>query len=266
MRRLAPAAFVALLVACAAPPPPPAPARPALPDLPPAETSSRRMALAVTVDDPVRAATEVEGMLKGLGGFVTTREAATDPAGTPRSTVVVLSVDARQAETLAARIKTLGTVTGERSQSDDVTADVVALNAKLAGQRGIEARLRAWTEGPDRDCAKLGEVERERAKVVDEIAALVARQRVQESRSQYAALAVRLSEPPPPPPPPPSFGTDVRRTIDRILSAPCAAAREGAATLIAWLPALLVLALVPVLVSRRRRARGHRPPGAPPAA
>jgi len=254
MRRVA---VLALLVtACAVPPPPvPPPEVPALPELPPTGTTPRRMMVGVEVPDAAKAAGEVESALKSLGGYVTGREVLPVPEGAPRQLTIGLMVDSRQADALASKVKAMGTLLGQASRIDDVTTQMVTLNARLAGLRGMDDRMRAWGEGTDRDCAKVGELERERVKVVEQIATLVAEQRAMESRAQYAAMAVRLSEPTPPPPAPPSFAQDVLGLWSRALARPGASVRDAAVVWVAWLPAIVLAALVAGGIIRRRRGR-----------
>jgi hypothetical protein len=252
--------WIAALTACAAPPPLPAPpaAPPSAPDLPPAESSSRRLALAMSVEDAPKAEAELQGFLQGNGGLITARDAPVLTGGGPRSILLAVTIDARQADVVLAQIRTLGTVDGERAQADDTIPAMIELNAKLAGLRDVETRLRDWMDGPQRDCAGFAGAVDKRAGVVDEIALLVARQRLQGQRTQNTTLALRLSERAPPVPPPATFGGDVRRASARILADPCGASRDGAVTLVAWLPAIVLVALVLGLIVRRRR-RGPAP-------
>jgi hypothetical protein len=209
------------------------------------------MVLAVTVPDAAKAATDLEVALKTLGGYVSNRDIPVAAEGTPRSVVLTLSVDAKQATALADRVKALGTPTGEKTATENITEEMTTVNARLAGLRDVEARMRDWEAGADRNCAKVGALEAERVKVVDQIATLVAHQRAVDSRSHYAAAVIRLDEPPAPPPP--SFVDDVRRTAGRILSSPGDAARDAAVVAVAWLPAIVVLGLGLWAISRRRR-------------
>jgi len=263
MRHL-PLALVLVLCACGVPTPPPDASPAPLPDLPPADGATRRMVLAVTVPDAAKAAADIEAALKGLGGYVTNRDIPVAAGGTSRSVLLSLSVDSKQATALADRIKSLGTPTGEKTASENITEEMTTVNARLAGLRDVEARMRDWEAGADRNCAKVGALEAERVKVVDQIATLVAHQRAVDSRSHYAAAVIRLDEPPPPAPP--SFVDDVRRTAGRILSSPGDAARDAAVVALAWLPAIVLVMLGLRGISRRRRGQAPRRPEGPPAA
>ena len=198
--------------------------------------------------------------------MITARDAPVLTEGTPRSILLAIAIDSRQANDVLAKIRMLGTVDGERSQADDAIPAMVEVNAKLAGLREVEGRLRQWLDGPQRDCARFEGAIKERARVIDEIAALVARQRLMEQRTQNTNLALRLSEKAPPVPPPPTFVEDVRRAGARILSEPCGAARDGAVTLVAWLPAVVLVGLLLGLVSRRRWGPDRHRRAGPPTA
>jgi hypothetical protein len=255
-------ALSVVLVACSARSDPgPAQLMPP-PELAPAESASRRHSLAISVDDASQAASEIESLLKGAKGFVTKRDEAASAGSGQASILLTMNIELRQAQLLLDKAKKLGTVTGELAQIDDVAAEMVLTNAKLAGLRNVEARLRALGDGPDRECARLGEIERDRAKTVDEIAALVTRQKVQESRSQFASVSVLFVGQPPKDA---SFVDDAISAFNSILEKPAAAARQAAVLLAAWSPVIILLAAA-VWLSCRRRMRHRLRSGQPPAA
>jgi len=258
------------LSACVAPPlEPTAPPLEAVeaPPLPPAETSSRRVALAIEVPSIPSVLAGLEEALATRGGYLTQRESPEARADGRVVALVSFQVDLRQADALEALLQRTGTRLAERREVADATASIIEGNARQAALRETEARLRALLSNPATTCPERVAAEQEHARVLGEMAELAARLRVLEFRSQYAAFAVRLVEPASPPPTDPgrpALPQRVAAAWTRVKHDPSGALSDGVVAVVASLPWLcgLLVAWWGIRRLRRRRdggARAERP-------
>jgi hypothetical protein len=135
------------------------------------------------VEDPERVARRVTAMTAALGGFV---EHSRESEG---SIHLKVRVPADLLETAMDSVATLGKVDRRQISADDVTEQVVDLNARVATRRAIRDRLRALLERAS-EIDDVIRVERELARVQGELDLLERRLEYLRGSSSMAELDV----------------------------------------------------------------------------
>lgn len=139
--------------------------------------------------DAVRPA--IERLLAGLGGFVGHIQAS--DAGSAEAVLqATLRVPAARLDEALRALRTLGHVVHESQSGDDVTEQVMDLEARLANSRNTERRLTDVLQRRTGDVGDVLEVEREIARVRGEIERLDAERQNLERRVSYATLTVQV--------------------------------------------------------------------------
>ncbi len=141
--------------------------------------------------DSVRPA--LDRVLKEVGGFVGQIDAA-GARGEPRSLTATLRVPADKLDTALAGLKRLGTVVEESQTGDDVTEQVVDLDARLSNARNTEKRLIDLLQHRTGKVSDVLEAEREVARVRGEIERLDAQRKNLAGRVTYATVTLQISE------------------------------------------------------------------------
>ena len=135
------------------------------------------------VEDPERVARRVTAMTAALGGFV---EQSRESEG---SIHIKVRVPANLLETAMDSVATLGKVDKRQVSADDVTEQVVDLNARVATRRAVRDRLRALLERAS-SIEDVITVERELARVQGELDLLERRLEYLRGNSSMAQLDV----------------------------------------------------------------------------
>jgi hypothetical protein len=175
-----------------------------LPDTPPRETSSwpasaasgvapqqgavlpylvRKGWLELEVAEPPATAARAQTMTARLGG--TTQNAT---VGETRARLVLRVPEPRLDEALDS-LSTLGKVESRRLSADDVTEEVIDLEARVASLSGVRDRLRALLDGASA-MSEIMSIERELTRVQAEIDAIEGRLRHLRSRATMAELSL----------------------------------------------------------------------------
>lgn len=172
---------------------------------------------------------------------------------------VVVRVPSDQYEATQSVVADQGTVRSEETETEDVTDQLVDLEARLENLRSRRDRLREFYDRAE-TTEELLEIEAELSEVQGEIERLEAQKRSLEQRVAYSTIRVELREPSP--------GADQLRTqyheqslvavFTRSVTDLVIFARASLVTIVAALPWLAVLA-VPV-VGLRRFLRGRSLP------
>lgn len=152
----------------------------------------------LNIEVPIYAnvATQVEQMVAAHRGFIGDSNVVEQTGGAIVGTVVI-RVPAEQFEGLFAALKGLGRVVSEHSDSDDVTAAYVDLEARIVSQRVTEERLHDLVRNKtivDKVSALL-EVERELQRVRSDIERMQGELRVMADRVALSTITLTLSEP-----------------------------------------------------------------------
>jgi hypothetical protein len=135
----------------------------------------------------------VARILTQMGGFVGQMD-VTGSRGTPRSLRATLRVPAARLDPTLAELKKLGQVVAESQAGDDVTEQVIDLEARLTNNRNTEKRITELLQKRTGDLADVLSAERELARVREEIERLEAQRKNLEQRVSYATLTLELSE------------------------------------------------------------------------
>lgn len=214
------------------------------------------------VADLDAAVAEAERVIAGLGGHVAGSRA--ENRGSSRYATVTYRIPAeRWSEALAALRGLASEVVSESTSSQDVTAQVVDLEARLANLRVTETALQSIMDRATTIDDVL-EVQRELTKVRGDIESLTAQRDNLAARAALATLTVtfgvpvaaasRASE-----------GWDLGREVDRALAA-LVRVSQGVVSVAIWLAIVVVPLVVPTLfvvwlaiIVRRRWLAGRNP-------
>jgi hypothetical protein len=149
----------------------------------------RTGSMRVTVDDPAEAAEDVRVRVTDAGGFVAD-ERVRAGSGTVDITV---RVPAEEFERVRSAVGELGEVTEQDVQAEDVTAELVDLESRIASQRASVERVQELL-GQAGDVDQLALVEGELASREAELESLLGQERVLAEQVALSTLSVHLSE------------------------------------------------------------------------
>jgi hypothetical protein len=144
----------------------------------------RRASMLLEVENPEHVARRVAAVTASLGGFI---EQSRESSG--GGVHIKVRVPAETLEDAMDSVATLGHVEKRQISADDVTEQVVDLNARVATRRAIRDRLRALLERAG-SISDVITVERELARVQGELDVLERRLEYLRGSSSMAELAV----------------------------------------------------------------------------
>jgi len=177
--------------------PAPAPAGPALP--PQAEAPSigpqiaRTATLNVTAKDFNAARASMDRIVRAHQGYISSLNVSTEQ-GAPRSLDAKIGVPAAQYEATLADLRALGRVGQEQQSSEEVTSQIVDLDARLKNARETEAQLTGILRERAGKIGDVLEVEKEMARVRGEIEVMEADQKQLHDRVAFASIELNLAE------------------------------------------------------------------------
>lgn len=147
------------------------------------------------VDDYDAARTNIAADVRARGGYVSdsTERVHGRDNETWTSGTLVLRVPAEEFDDAMERLRSEGRVVDSRTSSEDVTDQLVDLEARLDNLRAERDRLRALYDEANETEDVLA-IQRELSSTQEEIERLEARQRSLENRVAYATITVRLNE------------------------------------------------------------------------
>lgn len=135
----------------------------------------------------------VEGIVSQAGGFVD-HLSVNDDSATARSISGSLRVPSDRMSGVLDRIRQLGQVVEDTQGSEDVTDQIVDLDARLANARATEQRLTDLLKNRTGRLSDVLSVERELARVRLDIERLDAEKTNTTRRVAYATIAIQISE------------------------------------------------------------------------
>jgi Domain of unknown function (DUF4349) len=165
-----------------------------VPRLPASLKLIRTAALVVEVPDFRAAVEQATRAVASLGGYVSDRQSSEDGAGRERGQVT-LRVPSGKFDGALSALKTLGRVTSEGVQTQDVTRAYADLETRLAVKREAAARLREILRRQTGKVSEVLEVEREIARVVEDIEQAEGERRYLEHQVSLSAITLSLHEP-----------------------------------------------------------------------
>ena len=212
-----------------------------------------------------------ESAVTAVGGYVAGSQRSGD-ADKASASVMFRIPAARWADTLDALRKLGVKVLGEQTSSQEVTAQVVDLGARLANLRVTETALQAIMEKATKIPDVLA-VQEQLTGVRQQIEELTAQKQTLENQAALATLTLNFTPPPAVAVTQVREGWDPAREVDQAAAALVGMgqglAGAGIWLLIVWLPILLIvglLALIALVVVRRFRRAALPPAAIPPVA
>jgi hypothetical protein len=223
------------------------------------------------VADLEAAIRSAEAAVTAVGGYVSGSQRSGD-ADKASASVMFRIPAARWTEALDA-LRKLGTkVLGEQTSSQEVTAQVVDLGARLANLRVTETALQGIMDKATKIPDVLA-VQEQLTGVRQQIEQLTAQKQTLENQAALASLTVNFTPPPTVAVTQVREGWDPAREVDQAAAALVGLGQElagaGIWLLIVWVPILLVgglIALLAFVVLRRIRRTATTPAALPPIA
>lgn len=154
---------------------------------------ARTASLNITAKDFERARAAMDRVVKTHQGYVSSLTVSAEQ-GTARSLDAKLAVPAAQFEATLADLRALGHVAQEQQSSEEVTSQVVDLDARLKNARETEAQLAEILRSRTGKVGDVLDVEREMARVRGEIESMEADEKQLRGRVAFASIELNLSE------------------------------------------------------------------------
>jgi len=154
---------------------------------------ARTAQLMLTTSDFDKARVNLEEILKRYNGFVGELN-VNSSAGSGRTLDATLQIPADRRDAAIADIKKLGRVESESQTGEDVTAQSIDLDIRLANARNTEQRLTAILHERTGKLSDVLEVEKEISRVRGEIEQMEAESKRLANRVSFLSLTVRISE------------------------------------------------------------------------
>ena len=227
--------------------------------------------LDLQVADLEAAIRDASSAVTAVGGYVAGSQRSGD-ADKASASVMFRIPAARWTDTLDALRKLSVKVLSEQTSSQEVTAQVVDLGARLANLRVTESALQAIMEKATKIPDVLA-VQEQLTGVRQQIEELTAQKQTLENQAALATLTVNFTPPPAVAVTQVREGWDPAREVDQAAAALVGLgqglASAGIWLLVVWLPILLVvglLALIAIVVVRRFRRAALPPTAIPPVA
>jgi hypothetical protein len=159
----------------------------------PAQLIAYEASLSLEVKDIEAAKAKLAKIVEESGGYIAEASSSESP-GKARFADFTLRVPAEHLRAVLDSLRTLGRVKEERLSSEEVTAQVVDLEARLRNARATEERLIAVLKEKTGKVRDILEVEREIASTREEIERMVARHDYLLRRVAFSTLNVTLVE------------------------------------------------------------------------
>jgi anti-sigma factor RsiW len=134
----------------------------------------------------------IDGLLRSVGGFVGGMQASDVNSG--RSLRATLRVPAARLDETVRSLRSLGHVADESQSGEDVTEQVRDIEARSKNSRNTEQRLADVLRNRTGRVADILEVEREIARVREEIERMDAQRLNLERQVEYSTVAVQVTE------------------------------------------------------------------------
>jgi len=200
--------------------------------------------LDLEVADIDASVSQAETLIKSLGGHVAASRAS--DTGNGKSAYVTYRIPAERWQEALNGLKALATrVADEQTSSEDVTAQVVDLDARLANLRSTESALQGIMTRATTITDVL-KVQGELTQVRGQIESLTAQRDLLANRAALATLEVGFNPPPVAEVTQASSGWDLGKEIDGALAA-LVRLGQGVVSLLIWLVIVAVPIFVPII-------------------
>jgi anti-sigma factor RsiW len=154
---------------------------------------ARTASLNISVKEFSAARSAAEKIVKVHGGYISSLSLSTEK-GSPQSLAAKLAIPAAQFEATLADLRSLGRVAQEQQSSEEVTSQVIDLDARLKNARETEAQLTEILRARTGKIGDVLEVEKEMARVRGEIEVMTAQQKQLLGRVSFASIDLNLAE------------------------------------------------------------------------
>lgn len=180
-----------------------APAAPPVPSAPPAGGSAqipaqRKViftgALALEVDEYAAAETQLLALVKAAGGYVANQSSSKFASGGLRGSIEV-KLPPEKLDAFIAEVKKLGNLRSESRQGQDITLEYTDLTSRVKVKQQLESELLGLLHSSSPRLSDKLDVERELARVREEIETIQGRLKYYDAMVAMATLTVELMEP-----------------------------------------------------------------------
>jgi len=223
----------------------------------------RKGEISVVTKEMNRARVDIDALLGRHGGYLASEDTSNDRRGRPERSVLVLRVPEPAFDEVMTELAKVGRTRDADRRSEDVTAQVIDVETRVATQEASLARLRRFLDQAN-DVDDMIRVESEIATRQAELESLKAQQKYLRDNTAMSTITARLRTPATPPPPPAEEDSGFLAGLEdgwHVLKI----VLVGAATVTgALLPFAVAVALVGVPVWLLVRAARRRRPAAPP--
>lgn len=154
---------------------------------------ARTAALTISVQNFQAARSSVDQIVRARDGYVGELK-ITSPKDGPQSLETTLRIPAAEFDAALASLRALGRVDEEQQGGEEVTAQVVDLDARLKNARETEERLAEVLRTRTGKIGDVLEVEKEMARVREEIEQMEGEQKELNTRVAFASVNLNLTE------------------------------------------------------------------------
>ena len=154
---------------------------------------ARTLSLNISVGNFARARESVNRIVKAHTGYIASMTIAS-PKDASQSLAASIAIPAAQCDAALEEFKMLGRVEEERQSSEEITAQVEDLDIRLRNAREAETRLSDILRMGTGKVSDVLEVEKEMARVREEIERLESEQKHLDNRVAFASIDLNLTE------------------------------------------------------------------------
>jgi hypothetical protein len=154
---------------------------------------ARTASLNMSVKDFNAARTSVDRIVRGHQGYVSSLHLSTEK-GAPQTLSAKVMIPAAQLDAALADLKAIGRVEQEQQGGEEVTSQVVDLDARLKNARETETQLMDILRSRTGKVADVLEVEKEMARVRGEIETMQAEQKQLRERVDFGSIDLNIAE------------------------------------------------------------------------
>jgi hypothetical protein len=154
---------------------------------------ARTATVNISVKDFNAARASLDQIVRAHQGYVSSLSVSTEQ-GAPRSLNAKLAIPAAQYDVTLADLRALGRVGQEQQSSEEVTSQIVDLDARLKNARETETQLAEILRARTGKVGDVLEVEKEMARVRGEIEVMEAEQKQLHERVAFASIDLNLAE------------------------------------------------------------------------
>jgi len=223
-----------------------------------AQRIRRNASLQIVVDQFDGVADNLQALVKQHKGFVASTNLG-QMRGQQRSGCWTVRIPSANYDAFLASIDQVGILDAKTENAQDVTANYVDLETRIANKQKLEARIVDLLERPDDKLTHVIEVERELARVREEIERMQGQLRVMADQTSLATVTMNVREERDYVP---ATKPTLSNRIDNAWSNSVSRTGDFLANLIVWLVSMIVpiigcvlLALFVIIVWRRRRSK-----------